>query len=83
MDVRSLIRTGVGRRPTSASKPPAGRYRRRMKAVLAGSQKSKPYGQRAQAETAISMLKRKLGHALSAGFPACLPPRARLHGRRA
>ena len=69
MGVRSLIRPGVGRRPADASKPPAGRYRRRMKWELAGSQKGKPYGQRAQAETAISMLKRNLGDALRARSP--------------
>src|SRR5688500_4402869 len=41
MGVRSLIRTGVGRRPTDPRKPPAGRYRRRMKWELSGSQKGK------------------------------------------
>ncbi len=69
MGVRSLIRTGVGRRPTDASKPPAGRYRRRMKWELAGSQAGKPFGQRAQAETVMSMLKRNLGDALRARSP--------------
>jgi hypothetical protein len=66
MGVRSLIRTGVGRRPLSNNKPPAGKYRRRMKWELAGSQKGKLFAQRAQAETVMSMLKRNLGDALRA-----------------
>ena len=61
MGVRALIKTGVGR-PTS--KPPASPYRRCMHRQLAGSQKGKRYGQRAQAETVASMLKRNLGDAL-------------------
>jgi len=69
MGVRSLIRAGVGRPPTDASKPPAGRYRRRMKWELAGSQKGKLFAQRAQAETVMSMLKRNLGDALRARTP--------------
>jgi hypothetical protein len=66
MGVRSLIRTGAGRRPTDPGKPPAGHYRRRMKWELDGSQKGKLFGQRAQAETVMSMLKRNLGDALRA-----------------
>jgi hypothetical protein len=69
MGVRSLIKAGVGRRPVDAHKPPAGRYRRRMAWELAGSQKGKPFGQRAQAETVMSMLKRNLGDALRARTP--------------
>jgi hypothetical protein len=65
MGVRSLIKTGVGRASVSG-KPPAGRYRRQMKWELDGSQKGKPFGQRAQAETVMSMLKRNLGDALRA-----------------
>ena len=61
--LQTLIKTGSGR-PTS--KPPSGRYRRLMRVRLAGSQKGKPYGQRAQVETVISMLKRNLGDALRA-----------------
>src|SRR5690606_4463188 len=57
----ALIKTGVGR---PSSKPPACRHRRRMRWQLAGSQAGKPYGQRAQAETVMSMLKRNLGDAL-------------------
>ncbi len=69
MGVRSLIRTGVGRRPLDAAKPPAGHYRRRMKWELDGSQKGKLFAQRAQAETVMSMLKRNLGDALRARSP--------------
>ncbi len=68
MGVRSLIKTGVGRVSVSG-KPPAGRYRRRMKWELNGSQQGKPFGQRAQAETVMSMLKRNLGDALRARTP--------------
>lgn len=61
LGVRSLIKTGSGR-PTD--KPPSGYYRRLMRRQLAGSQKGKAYGQRAQAETVQSMMKRNLGDAL-------------------
>ena len=61
LKVRSLIKTGGGR-PTN--KPPSARYRRLMHRQLAGSQKGKPYGQRAQVETVNSMLKRNLGDSL-------------------
>jgi hypothetical protein len=71
LGVRTLIKTGSGR-PTS--KPPSGRYRRLMRRQLAGSQKGKPYGQRAQIETVMSMLKRNLGDSLRARSP-----RARKH----
>jgi hypothetical protein len=63
MGICSLIKTGSGR-PTS--KRPSTRYRRLMDHELAGSHKGKPYGQRAQAETVASMLKRNLGDSLSA-----------------
>ena len=63
MGIRSLIKTGSGR-PTN--KPPGTKYRRLMHRQLAGSQKGKAYGQRAQAETVASMLKRNLGDALRA-----------------
>jgi len=66
--VRSLIKAGVGR-PSVTGKPPAGRYRRRMTWELRGSQQGKPFGQRAQAETVMSMLKRNLGDALRARTP--------------
>jgi Transposase DDE domain len=57
--VRSLIPPKIGR-PTS--KPPSGYWRRTMKRVLPNSR----YGQRWQAETTNSMLKRLLGSALRA-----------------
>jgi hypothetical protein len=63
MGVRSLIKAGVGR---PSDKPAAGRYRRLMQRRLAGSQRGRPYGQRAQAETVVSMLKRNLGDSLRA-----------------
>jgi hypothetical protein len=63
LGVRSLIKAGSGR-PTR--KPPATYYRRLMHRQLAGSQKTRPYGQRAQAETVASMMKRNLGDALRA-----------------
>lgn len=59
--VQALIKTGAGR-PTT--KPPRCPHRRRMHKQLSGSQKGKPYGQRAQVETGMSMLKRNLGDAL-------------------
>jgi hypothetical protein len=58
LKVRSLIPTGGGR-PTT--KQPTSKYRRMMRRQLSGSQAGKPYGQRAQVETANSMLKRNLG----------------------
>jgi len=61
MRVRSLIKAGAGR-PTS--KRATGRYRRKMYKELEGSQAGEPYGQRAQAETVMSMLKRNLGDSL-------------------
>jgi hypothetical protein len=63
LKVRSLIKTGAGR---PSAKPPASRYRRMMQKQLKGSQKAKPYGQRAQAETVNSMMKRNLGGHLRA-----------------
>lgn len=53
--VRSFIPAAIGR-PTA--KPPSGRYRRRMKQRL--SKRYGRYGQRWQAETGFSMLKRRL-----------------------
>ena len=63
LGVRALIKVGNGR-PTP--KPAASKYRRAMKQDLAGSQKGKPYGQRAQVETVHSMIKRNLGDSLRA-----------------
>lgn len=61
LGVRSLIKANVGR---PAAKPPASKYRRRMKRELAGSQAGKPYGQRAQVETFNSMFKRNMTDSL-------------------
>ena len=63
LGVRSLIKADAGR---PSDKPPTSRYRQLMKRTLAGSQAGRPYGQRAQAETVNSMLKRNLGDALRA-----------------
>lgn len=67
LGVRSWIKTGAGR---PSDKPPASEYRRLMKKKLKGSQKNKPYGQRAQVETVNSMMKRNLGDHLRAKTPA-------------
>jgi hypothetical protein len=68
MGVQSLIKTGIGR-PSKNKKPPSGYYRRIMSKRLRGSQRGKKYGQRSQAETVNSMLKRNLGDALRARSP--------------
>jgi len=59
--VRSFIPAAIGR-PTA--KPPAGRYRRRMKQRL--DKRYGRYGQRAQAESGWSMFKRRLGAVVQA-----------------
>ena len=64
--VCSWIKASAGR---PSDKPPASRYRRLMRKKLGGSQKGKPYGQRAQAETVNSMMKRNLGDSLRARTP--------------
>lgn len=51
-------------RPTS--KRASSKYRRRMQRELAGSQKGKLYGRRAQSESVNSMIKRNLGDHLRA-----------------
>jgi hypothetical protein len=63
MNVRSLIKATAGRPTTKAA---SGDFRRQMQRQLSGSQKGKPYGQRAQVECVMSMLKRNLGDALRA-----------------
>jgi hypothetical protein len=63
LGVETLIKTGSGR---PSSKPPSTLWRRLMKRKLEGSQKGKPYGQRAQVETTNSMMKRNLGDSLRA-----------------
>jgi Transposase DDE domain len=57
--IRTLIPPERGR---PSEKPPAGKWRRRMKARL----DKKKYGQRWQTETVNSMIKRRLGSALRA-----------------
>jgi hypothetical protein len=66
MGVRSIIPTGIGR-PTS--KPPSGRWRRHMKKRFARKADQKQYGQRAQSETAHSMMKRNMSSALRSRTP--------------
>jgi hypothetical protein len=63
LGVRSLIKSST---PREGDGPPTSRYRRLMRKKLVGSQKGKPYGQRAQAETVHSMMKRNLGPHLRA-----------------
>jgi hypothetical protein len=57
--VRSVIPARVGR---PRARPPAGRYRRRMRQRL--DKDYCRYGQRGQAEAAPSMIKRRLGSAV-------------------
>ncbi len=64
--VRSLIKPSA---PRAGDGPPTSRYRRLMRKKLSGSQKGKPYGRRAQAETVHSMMKRNLGPHLRARTP--------------
>jgi hypothetical protein len=64
--LRTLIKVGIGR---PSAKPLASWYRRSMQKKLSGSQKGKPYGRRAQAETVNSMMKRNLGDHLRARTP--------------
>ena len=63
LGVCSWIKAEIGR-PTI--KAPTSKYRAAMKRELSGSQEGRPYGQRAQAETVNSMLKRNLGDSLRA-----------------
>ena len=64
--IRTWIKAGGGR---PSDKPPTSRYRRLMRKKLGGSQAGKPYGQRVQAETVNSMMKRNLGDHLRARTP--------------
>ena len=67
LGVRSIMPAGTGR-PGKHDKPPAGRWRRRMRRLLRtkrGRRRS-GYTQRWQAETVNSMIKRNLGSALRA-----------------
>ncbi len=66
LGVVSLIPPSIGR-PTS--KPPGGRWRRYMKKRLKQPAGKKQYGQRAQSETAHSMIKRNQSSALRSRTP--------------
>lgn len=66
LGIQSLIKADAGR---PGEGPPQGRYRRKMKQQLQGSQAGRPYGQRAQAETTMSMMKRNLSDAMRARSP--------------
>jgi transposase len=63
--IRSLMPATAGR---SSDKPPAGRWRRQMRAVLSTKTKRRRsgYTQRAQAETGFSMIKRRQGEFVAA-----------------
>lgn len=61
MKVRSIIPAQAGR---PSSKPPVGYWRRHMRQRFARCADHRHYGQRAQAETIHSMLKRNMGDAL-------------------
>ena len=66
MGLRSIIPPEAGR-PSENGTPPTGRWRRRMKRLLAtkASRKRCGYTQRWQAETTNSMMKRNQGSALA------------------
>jgi hypothetical protein len=66
LGVRSIISPGIGR---PSSKPPAGRWRRLMAKRFKRKADQKLYGQRAQSETAHSMMKRNMGSALRSRTP--------------
>jgi hypothetical protein len=57
-NVRSIIPPSIGR---PSSNPPAGRWRRHMRQRFARNADGRHYGQRSQAETVNSMMKRNLG----------------------
>jgi hypothetical protein len=61
MGVRSIIPPKIGR---PSAKPPAGHFRRLMRQRFARKADRSAYGQRAQAETVNSMMKRNFGDAL-------------------
>jgi hypothetical protein len=66
MGVRSVIPPRIGR---PSERPPAGRFRRLMRQRFARKADRRTYGQRAQSETANSMMKRNLGDALRSVRP--------------
>lgn len=63
LGIRSLIPATIGR---PGANGPTGRYRRLMRRRFAGGPDKKHYGQRWQAETVNSMIKRNLGSACRA-----------------
>ena len=63
LGIRSLIPATIGR---PGAKGPTGHYRRLMRRRFAGGPDKKHYGQRWQAETVNSMIKRNLGSACRA-----------------
>ena len=65
LGICSWIKAKVGR-PANPRWPATDPWRRTMQQQLAGSQKGKRYGQRAQVETVNSMIKRNLGDATTA-----------------
>ena len=71
MGIRSIIPPTIGR-PSKRGTPPAGRWRRHMKRLLATktSRRRCRYNLRYQAEAVNSMMKRNLGSALAGKTPA-------------
>jgi IS5 family transposase len=65
LKVRSLIPATIGR-PSRPGVAPKGRFRALMRRQLGGTQAGRPFGQRSQVETVMSMLKRNLGDSLRA-----------------
>jgi len=63
LGICSLIKAMVGRH---SDQPATDDSRRLMQETLQGSQAGKPYGQRSQVETVMSMIKRNLGDSLKA-----------------
>jgi transposase len=63
LDIRSIIPPQIGR-PTA--KPPTGRYRLAMQRYFRRPKRRRRYGQRWQAETVFSMIKRRLGASVNA-----------------
>jgi hypothetical protein len=66
LNVRSIIPAGIGR---PSRQWPRGRWRRHMAKRFARKADQKTYGQRAQSETVMSMIKRNQGSALRSRTP--------------
>ena len=66
LGIRSMIPATIGRQ---SAKGPKGYYRRLMRRLLKGGPDKRHYGQRWQAETVNSMVKRNLGSACRARTP--------------